>query len=101
MPKAVVRNRNVAQSGRAPVWGTGGREIEARRSDHSTLLGSRVGSRHLTVNQKGEIPRRWFESNPSSHLHGESATPCAAYTTAGLLVGGSADRNSRQFNVYV
>ena len=28
------RHRNVAQSGRAPRWGRGGREIEARRSDH-------------------------------------------------------------------
>ncbi len=30
--------RNVAQSGRAPVWGTGGRESESRRSDHLLQL---------------------------------------------------------------
>ena len=48
-----VACRGVAQSGSAPVWGTGGRGFESRRPDQILVLG-----RHTERPSNADMPRR-------------------------------------------
>ena len=62
------RHRDVAQSGSAPVWGTGGRGIEAHRPDHLIPAMNRARP-EFSIRRESAVSDGPFEGHGEQAVH--------------------------------